>query len=264
MIIAEIQRITKIFIIFEPTTFQTAISGFHLRAAIIDVASSGILVPIATTVRPMMASDNQKNFAISTAPVTRIFYPINNTSTPPMIQRTALREEEIFSTVSLSSGIKLLCLTEYTIYTIATVNRIIPSIRLMELFKSPSRNLSLTITRNIKLVNITIGKSKNRVVRVSTIGYIHALIQRISATFAIFDPRTFPMAISVFQEVLARTETTSSGILVPTATIVSPMIACEIQNFFAMDTAPSTKTFPPKVRRTSQKMTAAIDNKMLM
>ena len=52
MIIAEIQRITKIFIIFEPTTFQTAISGFHLRAAIIDVASSGILVPIATTVRP--------------------------------------------------------------------------------------------------------------------------------------------------------------------------------------------------------------------
>ena len=55
VIIAEAQRMTKTFIIFEPTTFQTAISGFHLRAAIIEVASSGILVPIATTVSPMIA-----------------------------------------------------------------------------------------------------------------------------------------------------------------------------------------------------------------
>lgn len=46
---------TKIFIIFEPTTFHTAISGFHLRAAMIEVVSSGILVPMATTVRPIIA-----------------------------------------------------------------------------------------------------------------------------------------------------------------------------------------------------------------
>jgi hypothetical protein len=54
-IIAEVQRIIKIFIIFEPTIFQTAISGFPLRAAMIEVASSGVLVPTATIVNPMIA-----------------------------------------------------------------------------------------------------------------------------------------------------------------------------------------------------------------
>lgn len=111
-IIAEVPRITKIFIIFEPTTFQIAISGFHLLAAIIEVASSGILVPIATTVSPIIACDNQKNFAIFTAPSTRIFHPINNTSIPPAIHKVAFHGDMIFSTFSLSSGIKLLCFTE--------------------------------------------------------------------------------------------------------------------------------------------------------
>ena len=115
IIIAEVPRITKIFIIFEPTTFQIAISGFHLLAAIIEVASSGILVPIAITVSPIIACDNQKNFAIFTAPSTRIFPPINKTSIPPIIHKVAFHGDVIFSTSSLSSGIKLLCFTEYNI-----------------------------------------------------------------------------------------------------------------------------------------------------
>ena len=116
MIIAEVPSITKIFIIFEPTTFQTAISGFHLRAAIIEVASSGILVPIATTVSPMIACESQKLFAISTAPSTSNFPPINKTSIHHIIQRLAFQGEVIFSTSSLvASGIKLLCFSEYNI-----------------------------------------------------------------------------------------------------------------------------------------------------
>lgn len=103
---------TKIFIIFEPTTFQTAISGFHLRAAMIEVASSGILVPIATIVRPIIACESQKIFAISTAPSTRIFHHINKTNIPHIIQRIAFQGEIIFSISSLSSGVKLLCLRE--------------------------------------------------------------------------------------------------------------------------------------------------------
>lgn len=108
----EIPRITSIFIMFEPTTFHTAISAFHLLAAMTDVASSGILVPIATIVSPIIDSDNPNNLAISTAPSTRIFHPINNTAIPDMIHRVALAGDAIFSTVSLSSGKKLLCFTE--------------------------------------------------------------------------------------------------------------------------------------------------------
>lgn len=78
----------------------------------IDVASSGILVPMATIVRPMMASESPNNFAISTAPSTSIFQPINNTAIPETIQRLAFQGDAIFSTVSLSSGTKLLCFTE--------------------------------------------------------------------------------------------------------------------------------------------------------
>lgn len=61
---------------------------------------------------------------------------------------------------------------------------------------------------------------------------------------------------------LARIDTISSGILVPTATIVKPIMACDIQNFFAIDTEPSTSALPPKVRRRSQKMTEILEIKI--
>ena len=77
-------------------------------------------------------------------------------------------------------------------------------------------------------------------------------------------PITLPIAISVFPEILARIETINSGILVPTATIVSPIMAWDIQNFFAIDTDPSTRTFPQKVRRMSQKITETMEINMLM
>lgn len=109
---AEAPSMTKIFIIFDPTTFPMAISGFHLLAATIEVTSSGILVPIATTVNHIIACDNQKYFAIFTEPSTRIFQPIKRTIIPPIIQRIAFQVEVIISTSSLSSGIKLLCFTE--------------------------------------------------------------------------------------------------------------------------------------------------------
>lgn len=106
------------------------------------------------------------------------------------------------------------------------------------------------------------GRSKNLVVRESIMGVIQALIPRIRRTLAIFEPNTFQIAISVFQEILASIETINSGILVPTATIVRPIMAWDIQNFFAIDTEPSTRTFPQKVRRMSQKITAIHDNKI--
>ncbi len=146
----------------------------------------------------------------------------------------------------------------------AVLSNIIPSIRPIIFVLAPSRKLSLTRTTKRRLIRITIGRSKNLVVRESTIGNMQALTQRIRSTFAIFEPRTFPIAISVFPEILARIETISSGILVPTATIVSPIIACDIPNFFAIDTEPSTSAFPQKARRMSQKITETIESNIFM
>lgn len=105
------------------------------------------------------------------------------------------------------------------------MSNIIPSIRLIILLDAPSRNLSLTRIRNKILVKITIGRSKNLVFLERTIGNMQALTQRMRSTLAILEPRTLPIAISVFHEILARTETINSGILVQTATIVRPIMA---------------------------------------
>lgn len=51
---ADIPSMTAIFMILDPTTFPTAISEFHRLAAMIDVTSSGALVPTATIVSPMI------------------------------------------------------------------------------------------------------------------------------------------------------------------------------------------------------------------
>lgn len=66
-----IQRIRKILKIFDPTTFQIAISLFFLRLASAEVISSGRLVPIATIVRPINVSETPKEDAILVADFTK-------------------------------------------------------------------------------------------------------------------------------------------------------------------------------------------------
>ncbi len=99
-----------------------------------------------------------------------------------------------------------------------------------------------------RVVSITNGISNRRAVLDIIIGVIIALSPSIKKILAIFDPVTFAIAISVLPCRLAVTETMSSGRLVPIATMVRPMIACEILNRLAMLTAPSTRILPPKVR----------------
>jgi len=110
--IADAQSMTRRFMIFDPTIFPTAISDFPLLAATIEVVSSGALVPIATIVSPMIDSESQSIFARSTAPDTRSFPPTRSTDMPAIIQNHAFHGLTIFSTFSLASGTKLLCLTE--------------------------------------------------------------------------------------------------------------------------------------------------------
>ena len=134
----------------------------------------------------------------------------------------------------------------------AKARRTTASIRQIVFRRAPSRKKSLASNPSRSVARIVTGRSKNLVGRESVTGAMIAVVPRMRKTFAIFDPRTFPMANSVLPEIDEMSETMSSGILVPIATIVSPIIASDIPHFFASETAPSTRRFPPTVRSKSQ------------
>ena len=96
-IIADIPSMTNVFIIFEPIKFQTAISEFPFLAAMIEVTISGILVPIATIVSPIIDSLSQNILAISTAPCTRIFQPKKRIQTHKATHKIAFHVDFITS-----------------------------------------------------------------------------------------------------------------------------------------------------------------------
>lgn len=138
----------------------------------------------------------------------------------------------------------------------AKIRRTIESTRPIRFEISPSRKVSLTSRASRRVTRILTGRSKNRVPYESVIGATIAVTQRMRNILAIFEPSTFPIAISVSPEMAAKSDTISSGILVPIATIVRPIIASEILHFFARAIDPSTRRLPPTVRRTSQAMIA--------
>ena len=95
-------------------------------------------------------------------------------------------------------------------------------------------------------------------------GAMHALNHNMKNILAILEPSTLPIAIPEFPQILARIDTINSGILVPIATIVSPIIASEIQNFLAIDTAPSTSTFHPNVSKINPRIIDIIEIRMFI
>ena len=66
--------------------------------------------------------------------------------------------------------------------------------------------------------------------------------------FRILLPTTFPMVIPAFLFIAAVILTAASGMLVPIATMVNPMINCGIPSFFAILAAPSTNQSAPFTR----------------
>ena len=75
-------------------------------------------------------------------------------------------------------------------------------------------------------------------------------IHKIKNTFEILLPKMFPMAIAAFQLTLANKLTTSSGIDVPKATIVSQITIEEILALLATETDPSTSKSAPLINNT--------------
>lgn len=84
LITADTPRIQNILKIFDPTIFPMAISFCPLRAATIEVTSSGSDVPTATIVRPITRSGIPKSVAIVIDPSTNIF---PHTKSPPSPRR---------------------------------------------------------------------------------------------------------------------------------------------------------------------------------
>ena len=78
---------------------------------------------------------------------------------------------------------------------------------------------------------------------------IKAVIPKIIKIFKILLPTTFPIVIPAFCCMAAVILTAASGILVPIATIVRPMISWGIPIFLAMLAAPSTNQSAPFTRK---------------
>ena len=68
------------------------------------------------------------------------------------------------------------------------------------------------------------------------------------STLKIFEPRTFPIAMSGSLRIAATTESESSGILVPSATSESPITASGTLSICASEVAPATSLSAPKTR----------------
>ena len=83
---AESPRMRRIFPMFDPRTFPMAISEAHLIAAIQLVKNSGMLVPQATIVSPMMRSDIPRRLANAEDPFTRMSAAITRITRPRMIE----------------------------------------------------------------------------------------------------------------------------------------------------------------------------------
>ena len=73
-------------------------------AATIDVASSGKDVPMATNVRPITSLLTPRDFAMFTAPLTRLSEPRTMPTRPPTIQNMLNATEGSFSSFTTLSA----------------------------------------------------------------------------------------------------------------------------------------------------------------
>ena len=79
-------------------------------------------------------------------------------------------------------------------------------------------------------------------------GVMMAEAPNIKNVLKMFEPTTFPMAISAFFLRAAMIDVANSGKEVPMETMVNPMILSEISRYWAMNTAPFTNIRPPTMR----------------
>ena len=126
-----------------------------------------------------------------------------------------------------------------------------PSLREMEsgygitLPSEGESSLSKAVIATKRLESTTKGTSYFMLRRSMTIGATIAVMPTMPRILKIFDPTTFPRAISAFPLMAETTLTTNSGAELPTATMVSPTTMVGIPKWWAIDAAPSVSQSAP-------------------
>ena len=174
---------------FDPMMLPNARSFSPLRAAAIELASSGRDVPTATMVRPISKSLTPRARAISTAPHTSARELPTSSASPSTSHRTDFPSESdspsCFSassaTAAFAAAFWRISFTMLNPMTPAkTSRRITPSRRLIE--PSETRNTDIAVTA------INTGRSRFKAFRTTITGEMTAVTPRISAIFAMLLP----------------------------------------------------------------------------
>ena len=98
-------NITKILMILLPSTLVMAISVLPCPTATMFTTNSGILVPNATTVRPMTISLTPYFFAKAEAPSTRKSAPLMSAAQPKIMSGIATQKPPVLSQLFKNSNI---------------------------------------------------------------------------------------------------------------------------------------------------------------
>jgi len=124
-------------------------------------------------------------------------------------------------------------------------SKIKPSPRLM-IFLSPSPHITSAPRKNTaRIASIENGISFQMVDDFTGMIPRTLVIQRMSRILAVFDPTTFPRAMSLLPRILASRLTVSSGSDVPNATTVKPMTRLETPKRLAIEAEPETRKSAP-------------------
>ena len=183
---------------FEPTTLPIAMSFSFLIAAIIEVASSGTLVPNATKVTEITLSETPKSLAMLTAESISRFAPKVRAAqetiiiiiAPIMFSSFSFGASSLTgSSVGDSVGFSFLPLyIDSSVNSTNNITNISPSLRVIR--------LSCAKVKNSSEQKIRKGTSIFTEVLFTAIGSISAVIPSIKPMFAMLEPTTLPMLIS--------------------------------------------------------------------
>ena len=188
-IIAAIPTTMSVLNRFDPIMLPMARSFSPLRAAAMELASSGSEVPTATMVRPISKSLTPRARAISTAPHTSARELATNRASPSTSHRIDFPRERFSpspdSDATVSSAATPFfwrsSLTTLKVITPAkTSSTTIPSSLLME--PSIAWNMATAVTA------INTGRSRTRAFRTTMTGEIIAVTPRMRAMFAMLLP----------------------------------------------------------------------------
>ena len=232
-----IPRIIRILNTLEPITLPMAIEERPFIAATTLVASSGSDVPPATMVRPIMASLTPSDLATAEADSTKRLLPTIRQASPNSTRNAAFKGFIFLMTVSSSFSPVLARRKVYAIN----------SRKAMKSNTASRREISLSrlITASISEAPTAQGMSFFTVFLAMVIGATIAATPTISIVLKIFEPTTFPTAMSVVPFRADTKLTKNSGADVPIATTVRPITICGTFSRWAIAVAPSVRRSAP-------------------